>query len=77
MIYLFATRQKVARLRSGVHLARSFDWSDAIAGKPAPTVICGVIQISDTPKNLWELACQRLGSTRSQHSTALTAKPPR
>jgi hypothetical protein len=26
MIYLFATRQKVARFKSGVHLARSFDW---------------------------------------------------
>ncbi len=123
-IYLLATRQKVAPFKSSVHLARSFDWSGAIAGKPAPTGIYGVIKISATPENLWELACQlpqammllprcqlhqkiceswlasshrhdgvtkmsatpenlwelacqRLGSPRFQHSTALTANPPR
>jgi hypothetical protein len=29
----------VARFKSGVHLARSFDWSGVIASKLAPTVI--------------------------------------
>ncbi|MBP5958604.1 hypothetical protein ICA16_23295 [Pseudomonas anatoliensis] len=49
------------------------DWIDAvlageadaaIAGKPAPTGSVDVGKVRDECDPLWELACQRLGSTR-------------
>jgi hypothetical protein len=51
-----------------VHLVSSFDWSDAIASRLTPT--------GERIPNVG-VSLLAIEATRSQHSTALTAKPPR
>ncbi|PPA00295.1 hypothetical protein C4E44_30595, partial [Pseudomonas sp. MWU12-2312b] len=69
MIYLFATRQKVACFRSGVHLARSFDWSGvarelAPAGvRSGPNIFTTAAQPSGS-----KLPCQRLDAVSALYS---------